>query len=265
MSETKAGNLAAIRDWGDHYFYDKSEVAEFFMKLNEELTAYKLTIVGPADTDITINDNDQTNPQEYVIKTSSNGIYTGLFFFNEGNTLSLQGGEIAATHVLTNYIDIITLVPLVIANANMTGYTTPSGEVSASAYASTSSGTYYPWYAFKHEVQSNIRLIWSSGEVASRWIQYKFDDPVCIIKLTVQNANIHDGFSGKKFIFQASNDGVNFTNLGEYSIDSSVKLYKSEYDIPNANSYLYYRLNFTEWYSNNSVEVGCINLYKPDI
>jgi hypothetical protein len=75
------------------------------------LTAYKLTIVGPADATVNITENASIDPQSYAIKTYSNGAYTGLFFFHSGSTLSLTSGSYSAIHVLSNYIDTISLLP----------------------------------------------------------------------------------------------------------------------------------------------------------
>lgn len=272
MSETKAGNLAAIRDWGDHYFYDKSEVAEFFMKLNEGLTAYKLTIIGPADTDITINDNDQTNPQEYVIKTPSTGVYSALFFFNEGSTLTLSGDGVLATHALNTYVDTIMIVDTIIATPVMTSNTTPSGIVrSSSVYKDPSTGQsvrWEPWHAFTQvgDVDGWAAL---NYQKVGEWIEYEFDNPQIILKLQVinRNQNAPGVSSVKKFILKASNNGVDYINLGEYTLDNpNVKLASQTYNIPNTDAYKIYRIEVSEAISTPSyVTFGCINLYKPDI
>ena len=109
MSEIKTGNIEAIRDWTKRYFYTKSDVSEFFTKLNTGLTAYKLTLVGPANTDIHIAEDYQTDTQEYDIKLLSNGTYSGLFFFHADSTLNIAGDDAYSVWPLTKYIDIIYL------------------------------------------------------------------------------------------------------------------------------------------------------------
>ena len=113
MGDNKAGNIEAIRDWSKRYFYTKSDIGEFFIKQSSGLSAYSLTIVGPANTQITINDNDQSNPQEYVITTDSRGTYQSLFFFNDGNTLTLTGTGIYESYTLSEYIATIWLVQVI--------------------------------------------------------------------------------------------------------------------------------------------------------
>ena len=272
MSESKAGNLEAIRDWSRRYFYTKSDVAEFFTRLNDGLTAYKLTIVGPVNTKITINDNDQTNPQEYVIKTSSNGVYIGLFFFNEGNTLSLSGTGVATTYTLDKYIDTITLANLIIATPIMTANDQPSGTVRASSvYTDPSTGQqtrWQPWHAFK-QIGDIDGWASSNGSKVGEWIEYEFDNPQLILKLQIINRNQSAGSvsSIKKFILKGSNNGTDYASLGEYTIDvPNTPLISQEYVISNINSYTIYRLEVSEAISSPSyVTFGCINLFKPDI
>ncbi len=260
-----AGNIEAIRDWVNRYYYKKSDVNDFFIKQSSGLAAYVLTIIGVPNTTVTIVEDAATNPQTYSVVLNSNGYYTYLFFFHSGSTLTLTDSESTphvATHHLTNYTDtIIVSGSYAIATPVMTGYTTPSGEVTCSSFNTTASGTYYPWYVFQQTLDSNIRHCWSCTDTYP-WIQYEFDSPVCVSKIFVQNAKIHDGYSGKKFQVLASNDGTNFTQLGsDYTIGSSAMQYSVTYEIPNAESYSHYKIYFTEKY-DSSMEVGCINMYK---
>ena len=64
----------------------------------------------------------------------------------------------------------------------MTGYNTPSGEVSSSSEESSS---YASWKAFNRTLSSNTDAWLSKGLPA--WIQYKFDNPVLVYKFEVYN------------------------------------------------------------------------------
>lgn len=108
----KVGDLEAIRDWVNRYYYKKSEVNEFFAKLNTSgLKAYGLTIVADADDEINISETTETNPQSYTITIPASGTYTSLFFFHSGSTLTISiNGGMPSAYVLDEYIDTIELV-----------------------------------------------------------------------------------------------------------------------------------------------------------
>ena len=265
MSETKAGNIEAIRDWSKRYFYTKSDVSEFFTKLNTGLTAYKLTIIGPANTTVNITENASTNPQTYVIKTQSNGIYTGLFFFHSGSTLNLSAGSYSATHVLSNYVDIISLVSLIIATPIMTSATTPSGEVITD---NQYDANYAAWRAFKQEIDNNGWVTKSTGLPA--YIGFHFTQPIVIVKILTNNRN-YNGTAAQigaptKFYFQGSNDGTNWTDIQYCEATNLAYAAQNEYYIINDTAYSYYRLYIIE---SSGGTVSCalsrLNMYKPDI
>lgn len=216
MSEIKAGNLAAIRDWGDHYFYDKSEVAEFFTKLNDGLTAYKLTIIGDDDTQtITIIEDAQTNPQTYIIKTI-NGEYNGVFFFHSGSTISLyDNGVLYNEHILNDYVDIIYLRPLVSAIPVMTSNTTPSGTGVASASGEMwySGNNYAAWRAMQQIEHPSINWVDPNNSI-NAWIQFKFDAPTKIRKAKISLPGWKWGNRfPSSYKLNASNDGTNWDTL----------------------------------------------------
>ena len=108
-----AGNIEAIRDWVNRYYYKKSDVNQYFTKLNGGLTAYGLTIIGNANEQITLTELNQQSPQTYTITLNSDGVYQGLFFFNTGSTLSITGQSIYNNFTLTNYIDTIVLTTFI--------------------------------------------------------------------------------------------------------------------------------------------------------
>ena len=267
MSETKAGNIEAIRDWSKRYFYTKSDVSEFFTKLNTGLTAYKLTIIGPANTEITITDNDQTNPQEYVVKTDSTGKYIGLFFFNEGNALSLTSGTYSASHQLDDYVDFITMVPLVIATPVMTSDTTPSGHVTCSS----NFNTYPGWHAFKQLGAHDRGWVSAGGDVVGAWIKYEFPEPVNILKLTVYNRNEsgQGSIGGNNriihhFKFQGSSDDSNWHDFGTIELENIGGKDKAFDMYENTLVYKYYRLLVVDSYDASYVGFADIQMYKAD-
>ena len=237
MGDNKAGNIEAIRDWSKRYFYTKSDVAEFFAKSLNGLTAYKLTIIGPANTIVTITDNDQSDPQEYVIETADNGTYVDLFFFNAGNTLTLSGQGVSATHVLDDYMDTIELINIEILTPIMTSNTTPAtdGEV---IYSTQYSG-YLAYMAF----DQNTSTRWNgSNSQATEYIGYRFINPACVTKIVLkpfydQNAGV---ITFKHGVFQASNDGDTWYDLKTISIPNENM--EHEIVIPVSTTYSYYRL-----------------------
>lgn len=88
-----AGDVTAIRDWSNKYFYSKDEVDEFFVKSNAGLLAYKFTIIDTPSNEISVTEDASTNPQTYTFETGTDGIYTGLFFFHSGSTLTFNNGS----------------------------------------------------------------------------------------------------------------------------------------------------------------------------
>ena len=125
-----------------------------------------------------------------------------------------------------------------IENPNMTSNTTPRGVCSAS---STSNNT-YAWSIFDGS--------WSTyhcvDQVASAWVQYKFAEPVLIKYIEM--------LGGNKQAIQASNDGSNFVEIGNFNGASG----RSGIALPNnTQKYSYYRI-FETWASatwNSTYEV----------
>ena len=128
----------------------------------------------------------------------------------------------------------------------MTSNTAPYGEAGASSYYST----YYPWQAFNINNTST-----SYGWWQNRWgdyVYYKFLNPVIIKKVA---ARFHeDAGRDIKDIIQviASNDGVNWVNIGDEYTMSGVNV-TDRFDIDNDTSYLYYGVKV----------VGSSNGYGP--
>ena len=137
-----------------------------------------------------------------------------------------------------------------LATPYMTSNTTPSGVVSASSNAG---GSYQPWYAFSGTLGDDGQTwVTGSGQAIGGWIQYQFDSPVVIKKLATTNRNEANNRVVKKFKFQASNDGTNFTDLATCTVTSNASHYRQEFEIDNYTLYEYYRLYVLEtWVSND--------------
>lgn len=184
-----AGNIEAIRDWGNTCFYTKEEISDFFIKADSGLTAYKFTIIGPANTNIGITEDASSNPQTYNIKLSETGDYSGLFFFHSGSTLTLtRTGYTPQTYVLNSYEDIIyisgyEIVELIPA---MSSLTSQEGNVISYMY----SGQNIPavgygtadqqWKAFDRLLTDCANI--SQENVTGAWIGFEFTNPVAQLR-----------------------------------------------------------------------------------
>lgn len=149
-----------------------------------------------------------------------------------------------------------------LATPYMTSNTTPSGVVSASSDAG---GNYQPWYAFSGTLGNDGQTwVTGSGQAIGGWIQYQFDSPVVIKKLATTNRNEANNRVVKKFKFQASNDGTNFTDLATCTITSNESHYRQEFEIDNYTLYEYYRLYVLETWVSNDPYAGFaqVEMYK---
>ena len=135
----------------------------------------------------------------------------------------------------------VPLIPL------MTSNTAPSGIVTAQNTRSNDEyGKYYPYYAF-----DGRRNTYSDpGRNTSTWLQYEFEDSVCVNKIFLGLTN-----EPVSYIFSASNDGNNFVQLKTgYSTEDNTIL------IPNSDYYRYYRitcetLNTTQWFGIRTLQL----------
>lgn len=144
------------------------------------------------------------------------------------------------------------------ATPKMTGPTTPSGVVSASSEYNVN---YSAWYAFDG-VYGYDQQTWATagGHTSGEWIQYLFGSAKVIKKIATVNRNESNVRAIKTFIFQASNDGTNFTDLGTFQISSSTAAYRQEFDINNDTAYLYYRLYVVSPWISGDLTVGLAEL-----
>lgn len=137
--------------------------------------------------------------------------------------------------------DTVPLIPL------MTSNTSPSGIVTAQNTRDNDGyGTYAPYYAF----DGRRNTYWDPGRNTSTWLQYEFEDAVCVNKIFLGLTN-----EAVSYIFSASNDGNNFVQLKTgYSTEDNTIL------IPNSDYYKYYRitcetLNSTQWFGIRTLQL----------
>lgn len=242
MGDQKAGDLTAIRDWSRRYFYTKSEVSEFFTKLNTNLTAYKFNLIGPKNKTVTLADNATVNPQTYTIQLNPYGLYTGLFFFNEGETLTITvtDGE-TISYNLGPYTDTIYLNELTIATPIMTSNTAPSGKITVSH-----SWNGAPWRAFnRNESTSDY---WEAGSSSPRWLCYEFPEQKIIYRIKMMiyvpgDPQPSTDTFGKPqdFDWQASNDGENWDVIYTQNVTLDRDVRWLDLTIENPTYYKYYK------------------------
>jgi len=137
----------------------------------------------------------------------------------------------------------------------MTGYSTPSGTVSASGVDST----YYPWKAFNNAPSTSTA--WSSGSSKAGYIQYMFDRLVCITKLSIR-ATYGGQIRMGSFSIYASNDGSTWGNpIYSGSVTSGDV---ENFVFNNSTKYKYWRVSYSAY--SSIVCVGYINFFgREDI
>ena len=263
MSQNKAGDIVGIRDWSNRYFYNKDEIADFFIKASSGLKAYLLTIIAVGETEITITENVQISPQTYVITTPIGGKYEGLFFFHQGSTLTLSiSGQTPVTYTLTDYIDEIQINSYTLATPVMTANDQPSGLVTCSSYYTAILRP--PYLAF----DQNNSTFWTTApdQKVGAWICYTFDSPKVISKVKTRNIPEATYKSVMKaFRLQGSNDGTNWTTLSTITDNPFTENYEYEFDVAYPGSYSKYRIICDDVYTQdpaNGVGFSEINLYE---
>lgn len=124
----------------------------------------------------------------------------------------------------------------------MTSNTAPYGEVIGTA--STQPASSYPdlqiWTAFDGEDSSDKRAFWQiSLAPLPIYLGYHFTNPTCVKRFSLKN---RDGINSPNDItLQASNDGINYVNLGDY-INGDGDGTTTVFDVENNNYYLDYRI-----------------------
>ena len=266
-----AGNIEAIRDWANTCFYTKDEMADMFIRIDSGLKAYKFTILHKDLIEITITENASTDPQSYTVRTNEYGIYKGIFFFHPGSTIYLNDTYgLSVEYVLEVSEDIIELTQPVIATPVMTSNTTPSGICRASSvHTQQGSHLWDPWNAFK---QIADVYGWAAQQYlkVGEWMEYEFLEKVPIVKFQYINRYwtqpASDACPATRFKLQASNDGTNYIDLGDYFVSNLSVGAMMTHNLKNVTPYKIYRILIVEADNGkNFVTVGGINLFKPDV
>ena len=145
-----------------------------------------------------------------------------------------------------------------IANAVMTANNAPAPYVCAAL--STLTG-YDAYKAFR---RTNDGSGWMSGgnDPINQWISYKFGEAKVIGRITIKNLASDSPAACKKFEFQGSNDGNNYTTLSTCNVASDANGAMQSFDVENITPYLYYRLLVKESYDQDYVAFGQIDLLE---
>ena len=131
----------------------------------------------------------------------------------------------------------------------MTSDIKPLGVVSASSVY----GSSYAYYAFDNDTTA-----WTTqnGKYTDQWIQYKFDKPICISKVEVDNSYGENAI--KNFRIEASHDGIDYDILytGLNTNTTAKGLWTAVFE--NDTKYLYYRVFVVDCYATTYVKVNNI-------
>ena len=146
MGESKGGNIQAIRDWANKFYYKQSDVNEFFLKMDAGLIAYKLTFLSSINSTVHVVEDAGTNPQSYDVVTDKNGIVTALLFFHSGSTLTCTCGSKSATAQLTSYVMTINVNNYTISDLHPTAIVNNNDP--DLIYSNTAASGKYPYFAF---------------------------------------------------------------------------------------------------------------------
>ena len=131
-----------------------------------------------------------------------------------------------------------------IATPVMTSNTVPSGIVTSSSWRYD--GEQYKCF---DQADTNFQLAgYNVSEENGAWVQYQFTDVPHIIKKLIIRKQSDYGI--KKFHFQGSNDGVNFTTLATGVMRHNNNLYSQPFYINNSMPYYYYRVYVTELFGD---------------
>ena len=131
---------------------------------------------------------------------------------------------------MTEYTD--NLIP------DMTGYTSPSGEASASSEASGR----FAWHAFDQDTST----FWAQSGTGDCWVKYQFETAKTIAKYTMTARPSNPQYSPKNWTFQGSNNDSDWTTLDTATDETGwTASEKREFTFSNSTSYTYYRIYIT--------------------
>ena len=156
----------------------------------------------------------------------------------------------------------------------MTSNTSPYGIASASSENTTSSvsTTQAAWKAFTGTLNADPYDSWlMTSSYSTGWLQYQFANPVCAKKLWFSNRNYSGNDLGrvKTYQIQASNDGINFTNLTNViTRDNSANAPLADETVDlssNTVYYLYYRLAISASFASTYGGCGALQIYGREM
>ena len=230
------GNISAVREWTRRFFYTREDINYFVSKINAGFKGYGLMIIGPRNKNIIIN------PGNYTFTLNSDGWYRGLFFFTQGQaiTITIEDGD-SFNYQLTSYLDIINLSPYVIATPIMTSNSRPSGYLTGTGYSSGSS--YYGAFDRTEAYTSNKYC--SLTPSTNAWICYEFPDPTTIYKckfVLYPYSASSTLMRPTHFELQASNDNESWTTIYEFNGTIDHESTEFTFDVSAPTPYLYYKI-----------------------
>ena len=216
--------------------------------------------------EFTINNNQSYSQYRIIITANGGGSYTQLSEIEVRRTISHENpsrninytaiphnkllmpigdisvGEIESVRLngnATQGSSDINAIPV------MTSNTSPSGVASAS------SGYYEAWNAF-NESSVDYKDCWASDNNNEQWIQYAFDSPIVINKISMSPRYGYYERTPRAFTIQASNTGKfageevilhEVAETGEYWISDTEE---KEWMFKNSSAYQYYRIHMTD-------------------
>lgn len=176
-----------------------------------------------------------------------------------GGTLP-QAGDVVASNNFTVTIDQNVNVDSITNSVTnpassipvMTGYTSPSGIVTASSEYLSASGD--AWKAFDNNTGSSWISANGSGSVG--WLAYEFPTPRNIVGYTISNPNSSIAFP-KDWTFEGWN-GTSWVVLHTVIGNTNTSTYSAS--VSNSTSYIKYRINITA--NNGSLSYSSIGEFK---
>jgi len=142
----------------------------------------------------------------------------------------------------------------------MTSNSLPEGEASASTELST---TYQAYKAF-NGTTTDADDCWHSKSTTSGYIRYKFDNPICIKKVVMQNRNSTDATklsAPKDFTIRVSNDASTWTELGSFSNSNNTSSAETSYDVASNSGYFTYAEMTITTSNGSALNIGELNFY----
>ena len=179
---------------------------------------------------------------------------SGLTFGNNG--FLIEGSNVAAGTDSSVEGVVRTAIP------TMTGYTSPSGEATAS---SVYGNTKFPWYTMDGLDDGNVWITAATNGIG--WIAYEFESAKTIVaySLGVQGSGVSVTRYPKNWQFQGWN-GSAYVTLDTVTGETSwVANQERTYTVDSPASYIKYRLNVTLNNGASYVELGHFKMHESTV